>query len=153
MPSESHWTPYSRPQLAGLIAPARLREALALPFHWIGLTTDQLLFYIGIVRSGGYDPWYWLTLRQTQVGRARERFEATAREALSALPLETREAEALAREARLNDACLAWSGTYFGDTPRYAARLAELGGDLRAFVTALRRSADTEDPRAELIGR
>jgi hypothetical protein len=73
--SDSWRGAYSRPQLAGLIEPGRLAEAVALPFHWIGLTTDRLLFYVSIVQSGSYEPWYWLSLRQTQVGRARERFE------------------------------------------------------------------------------
>ncbi|MEE2672735.1 MAG: hypothetical protein VX466_03005 [Myxococcota bacterium] len=67
---------YSRPQLAALIEPGRLVEALSLPLHWTGLTTDRLLFYLGVVQAGGYDAFYWLTLRQAQVGRARARFEA-----------------------------------------------------------------------------
>lgn len=66
---------YSRPQLAALIEPRRLAEALALPLHWTGLTTDRLLFSMGLVQAGGYDPLYWLTLRQAQAGRARDRFE------------------------------------------------------------------------------
>jgi hypothetical protein len=66
---------YSRPQLSGLIAPAHLPDALALPLHLTGLTTDRLLFYNAIVAANGYEPWYWLTLRQAQVGRARERLE------------------------------------------------------------------------------
>jgi len=66
---------YSRPQLAALIEPGRLGEALLLPLHWTGLTTDRLLFSMGLVQAGGYDPLYWLTLRQAQVGRARDRFE------------------------------------------------------------------------------
>lgn len=66
---------YSRPQLAALMEPHRLAESLALPLHWTGLTTDRLLFYVGVGQAGGYDPFYWLTLRQTQVGRARSRFE------------------------------------------------------------------------------
>lgn len=66
---------YSRPQLAGLIAPRHLGQALRLPLFWTGLTTDRLLFYNAVVAAGGYEPWYWLTVRQAQVGRARERFE------------------------------------------------------------------------------
>ena len=73
--SDSWRGAYSRPQLAGLVEPDRLPEALALPFHWIGLTADRLLFYAAVVQTGGYEPWYWLALRQTQVGRARDRFE------------------------------------------------------------------------------
>lgn len=75
---------YSRPQLAGWIAPARLLEALRMPLDWIGLTTDRLLFYVGLVQAGGYDPWTWLTLRQAQVGRARDRFEAWLQGAVDA---------------------------------------------------------------------
>jgi hypothetical protein len=67
---------YSRPQLSGLIGWGRLAEALALPLHWTGLTTDRLLFYVAVVEAGGYEPWYWLTLRQAQVGRAWRELEA-----------------------------------------------------------------------------
>lgn len=67
---------YSRPQLAALIEPSRLVEALRLPLHWTGLTTDRLLFYLGVGQAGGYDPFYWLSLRQAQAGRARARFES-----------------------------------------------------------------------------
>ncbi len=67
---------FSRPQLAGRIAFGRLGEALSLPLHWTGLTTDQLLFYVALVQAGGYEPWYWLTLRQAQVGRAWDQLEA-----------------------------------------------------------------------------
>ena len=66
---------YSRPHLAALIEPPRLVEALTLPLHWTGLTGDRLLFYIGIVQAGGYQPFYWLSLRQAQMARARDRFE------------------------------------------------------------------------------
>jgi hypothetical protein len=67
---------YSRPQLAGRIAASRLGEALWLPLHWTGLTTDQLLSYVALVEAGGYEPWYWLSLRQAQVGRAWAELEA-----------------------------------------------------------------------------
>lgn len=74
--SEAWRDAYSRPQLAGWVRPARLAEALALPLERTGLTADRLLFYVAVVQAGGYDAWYWLTLRQAQLGRARERLEA-----------------------------------------------------------------------------
>jgi hypothetical protein len=67
---------YARPELAGLLAPRRLPEALGLPLHGVGLTADRLLYYVAVVQAGGYDPWYWLSLRQAQVGRAWARLEA-----------------------------------------------------------------------------
>ena len=45
---------FSRPELAGWIRPRRLAEAFGLPIHWIGLTTDRLLYYVGIVQSGAF---------------------------------------------------------------------------------------------------
>ncbi len=63
---------YARPELAGLLAPSRIFDAARLPLHWIGLSFDRFLFYLGIVQLGGYDAWYRLTLEQARVGRARE---------------------------------------------------------------------------------
>ena len=62
----------SRPELAGWIEPARLGQALALPLHWIGLTTDRLFFYMGIVRAGAYETWRDLKIEQARMGRARD---------------------------------------------------------------------------------
>jgi len=74
--SDAWRSAYSRPQLAGWIAPGRIPDALGLPFHWIGLTTDRLLAYVVVVQAGASDTWYRLGLRQAQVGRARGRFES-----------------------------------------------------------------------------
>ncbi len=84
---------------------------------------------------------------------ARARAETRARAALAELPIATRDAEAVARAVRLNDACLAIAGTYAADLPRYAEALEALGGDLRAFVARLREAAAAADPRAALLGR
>ena len=54
------------------------------------------------------------------------------------LPLAGRDPGKLAERLRLNDACLALQGTYGADLPSYAERLAAMGGDLAAFVAALR---------------
>jgi len=64
----------SRPELAGWVGPARLGEALRLPLHWIGLTTDQLFFYVSLVRAGAYEAWRELKIEQARMGRARDAF-------------------------------------------------------------------------------
>ncbi len=66
---------FARPELAGFLAPARLGQAIGLPLHWIGLTTDQLLFYSTIVGSGGYGHWRSLQREQVRLGLARARIE------------------------------------------------------------------------------
>ena len=54
---------------------------------------------------------------------------------------------------RLNDACQALTGAYESDLPGYAARLAELDGDLGAFLEAAREATEAEDPGSALRGR
>jgi predicted aminopeptidase len=81
----------------------------------------------------------------------RREAELRGREAIAALPLATRDAAAVAASARLNDACLALTGTYSADLPGYAEALAASGGDLRAFVARLRAAAEEPDPRAALL--
>jgi len=78
----------------------------------------------------------------------RTALEAETRSRVAALPLATFDAPALADQLRLNDACLAVRGTYAADANRYAAILAGLGDDLRAFIERLRGVEDAEDPRA-----
>jgi predicted aminopeptidase len=82
----------------------------------------------------------------------RAAFEAETRTELSALPLRELDAAAVAAQARLNDACLSISATYAADVPAYAARLADLGGDLRRFVALTVSAAEAEDPRAAILG-
>jgi hypothetical protein len=67
---------YSRPELAGFLEPARLLEVFGLPLHRTGLTADRLLGSVALVKAGGFEAWFELALRQAQVGRARDRFEA-----------------------------------------------------------------------------
>jgi predicted aminopeptidase len=83
--------------------------------------------------------------------RRRAALERAARAALTALPLETRDAARLAEEIRLGDACLALRGTYVADQPRHAAVLAALGGDLRALVERWVEAAASDDPRARFF--
>jgi hypothetical protein len=62
---------FSRPELAGWLAPARVPNALTLPLEWVGLTTDRLFFYVGIVQSGGERLWRGTVKQQARLGRAR----------------------------------------------------------------------------------
>jgi predicted aminopeptidase len=80
----------------------------------------------------------------------RSELESEARAALAALPLATPAAARWAAATPLNDACLALAGTYERDLGAYGARLAALGGDLHAFVAAVRAAAEAPEPRAAL---
>ena len=82
---------------------------------------------------------------------ARAGLEEQTRAAIAADRFTHRDATALADALRLNDACLALAGTYSADLPRYAAKLAAGGGDLRAFVASLRELGDATDPREALL--
>jgi len=79
--------------------------------------------------------------------------EAEARSRIAALPLTSRDPVALAAALRLSDPCLALEGTYEGDVPLWAARLAAEDGDLARFVAAARAAAEAEDPHAALAGQ
>ena len=71
--SENWRGAYSRPELAGLIAPRRIAATISLPLHWVGLTLDRLLFYVSIVQSGSFEHWYALSIDQAKIGRMRIR--------------------------------------------------------------------------------
>ena len=77
---------------------------------------------------------------------ARQVLNVRARESLAALPLETRDPARVASQTRLNDACLALSGTYSDDLDDYAVLLSQSGGNLRAFVQRVLTAAKEEDP-------
>lgn len=62
---------FSRPELAGWLAPSRILETLFLPMNWIGLTADRLLLYSAIVKSGGFDHWVALNEQQMRLADAR----------------------------------------------------------------------------------
>lgn len=82
----------------------------------------------------------------------RDAMERAFRVRLAALPLSSRDASRLAEHARLNDACLALSGTYAADDARYERLLEALDGDLVRFIARLRESAAADDPRARFLG-
>jgi hypothetical protein len=66
---------FSRPELAGWIAPRRMVASLGLPLNWVGLTFDKLLLYVGVVRAGGFETWKSAAEQQTRVGASRRRVE------------------------------------------------------------------------------
>ena len=97
-----------------------------------------------------------IELNETQApGEARDAaragLEAEFRASLGRLDFATRDAGELAEAVRLNDACLAWYGTYYAEMPRYAALLEALGGDLVALIAKLRAAAETDDARTTLF--
>jgi predicted aminopeptidase len=83
---------------------------------------------------------------------ARRALEERLRSRLAALPLRTRDAGALARAVRLNDACQALTGTYQADLPRYAEVFRALGGDFERLLERAREAAREPDPRTHLFG-
>ena len=80
---------------------------------------------------------------------ARRALEAEARRRIAALPFDG--AAGVAERGRLNDACLALSGTYAADLPAYGGLLDRLGGDLRIFLERVRAAADADEPREALL--
>jgi predicted aminopeptidase len=83
--------------------------------------------------------------------REREQLEARAREQISRLAMETTDAAQLAGSLRLNDACLALTGTYSADIEGYSELLEGLDGELPAFITRLQLVADAKEPAAALL--
>jgi predicted aminopeptidase len=85
--------------------------------------------------------------------RDRERLalEEQARKRIAALALETGDPEQTADTLRLNDACLALSGTYSAHGHHFQELLAELGGDLKAFIARLEAAAGADDPLKALL--
>lgn len=57
---------------------------------------------------------------------------------------------AAAREARLNDACLALAGTYSAHLERYAVLVSERGLDLPSLIEQARRAASSPEPLTAL---
>jgi predicted aminopeptidase len=82
----------------------------------------------------------------------RETLEREFRIQLAGLPLTSRDPLQLAAYAHLNDACLALRSTYASDDTRHEKLLADLEGDLVAFIARLRTAAEAENPRAYFFG-
>ena len=81
----------------------------------------------------------------------RNTLERAFRKQLASLPLTSRDPASFAARARLNDACLALSGTYAADDARLKRLLGELDGDLFRFIERLRTAAEAEDPREDFF--
>jgi len=120
---------------------ARINDRRLLAESLVGFREELRAFYADAARrrEGGEAP---------DVMAERAALEADMRTRIAALPLTGRDPAKLAEQLRLNDACLALQGTYGADLETYASRLDQLGGDLAAFIAALRRAAETDEPRA-----
>ena len=82
----------------------------------------------------------------TQRDEVRQNLEERARKRIRNLPLGTRDPAELADGLRMNDACLALTGTYASELEEYAELFARLDGDLVALIARLRSVEDAEDP-------
>jgi len=82
---------------------------------------------------------------------ARAELSHRARSEIAGLPLRESKPAEIAAGIRLNDACLALSGTYGGAIHRYARKLEALEGDLAAFISELKQAADEPNPAEALL--
>ena len=87
----------------------------------------------------------------TAQAQARRDLEERWRKRVLALPLESVDPSRLAGSLRMNDACVALTGTYASDLERYHEVLVQLGGDLAAFVDRLQTASNAEDPLQALL--
>jgi predicted aminopeptidase len=81
----------------------------------------------------------------------RRDLEEHARMRIRNLPLVTRDPNRLAAELRMNDACLALTGTYAAELERYAALFSRLDGDLVALIARLKGVKGSKDPLEALL--
>jgi predicted aminopeptidase len=81
----------------------------------------------------------------------RRDLEQRARARIRKLPLGTRDPSELADVLRMNDACLALTGTYASDLERFAELFARLDGDLVALIARLKGVEGAKDPVEALI--
>lgn len=66
----NQWRAADRPRLASWLPFRNVPEALLLPLHWIGVSTDELLLYTGTIAVGGFEAWRWLLHAQARCVRA-----------------------------------------------------------------------------------
>jgi predicted aminopeptidase len=81
----------------------------------------------------------------------RRDLEERARKRIRNLPLGTLDPNQLAAVLRMNDACLALTGTYASELERYAALFSRLDGDLGALIARLKGVKDSKDPLEALL--
>ncbi len=81
----------------------------------------------------------------------RRDLEKRARKRIRNLPLVTRDPNQLADVLRMNDACLALTGTYAAELDHYATLYSRIGGDLTALIARLKGVKGAKDPLEALI--
>ena len=77
--------------------------------------------------------------------------EQRARKRIRDLSLVTRDPNRLADELRMNDACLALTGTYAAELERYATLLSRLDGSLVALIARLEGVEGSKNPLEALL--
>ncbi len=87
----------------------------------------------------------------TSRDEVRRNLEERARKRIRNLPLVTRNPNRLADVLRMNDACLALTGTYAAELKRYAALFSRLDGDLVALIARLKDVKGSKDPLEALL--
>jgi predicted aminopeptidase len=81
----------------------------------------------------------------------RRDLEKRARKRIRNLPLVTRDPNQLADVLRMNDACLALTGTYAAELDQYATLYSRIDGDLTALIDRLKGVKGAKDPLEALI--
>jgi predicted aminopeptidase len=81
----------------------------------------------------------------------RRDLEKRARKRIRNLPLVTRDPNQLADVLRMNDACLALTGTYAAELDHYATLYSRIDGDLTALIARLKGVKGAKDPLEALI--
>ncbi len=87
----------------------------------------------------------------TRRDEIRRELEERARKRIRNLPLVTRDPNQIAGVLRMNDACLALTGTYAAELERYAELFSRLDGDLIALIARLTGVAGSKDPLEALL--
>jgi hypothetical protein len=75
---------FARPELASLVAPHRILEALTLPVYWANVTGDRLFGYVALMKLGALESWTSLALSQARTSGVREHLIQWADESLGA---------------------------------------------------------------------
>ncbi|MBW2715040.1 MAG: aminopeptidase [Deltaproteobacteria bacterium] len=87
----------------------------------------------------------------TSRDKIRRDLEKRARKRIRNLPLVTRDPNQLADVLRMNDACLALTGTYAAELDHYATLYSRIDGDLTALIARLKGVKGAKDPLEALI--
>jgi len=140
--------PPGRPEIAGLLAPGRLPDALSLLAR-LRVPADHLLLYVGLIQAGALEPWHWLAIQQARADALWRRVQRATLSGRSPSPDEALRAAAASREAeRWIDPV---SGRYHeaGARRAYGPALSGVEADHPALVVlsaTLARYADASVP-------